>query len=855
MRIDRHFSSRERTALSEVDVERSGGVHAIVAPSGLTVARVDAWLDWAATIPSDLPREPSLPMAGLDETILDGGPARYAHRQASWGWALGLFDDEASAGIFAQEIFALLTLGLFAPGAAADTGFRLHPLEPDPSVAAPPAPFDDPTTSTDLNAFQLERLRAVADAVLRCEGGPAECADVTVNQPLARAAVAARQAGLADPIIADAIALGRSGLHFDGNTSPAVVVADREAPDWKVSARAWLTGAPTLTFTTDDSRALALAVAAPSGALAILDLTAELDVRAAVRLAVIALEIEVSAGFTLEARHAYWRRDFRPIQLGVTGLAERLVAEGLAYASEAGRRRATRLQALIRDEALACSADIAATVGAYPASASAASLRNALLTGAVRDADAPLRLGCQSRDAEPWAGPVEHAETRDGAIVPVMSRAALSGLATLGLDREDAATRVLGWRTLTAAPAINPDSLAAKGFTELELERAERGLTESAILRDAFAPAVIGEGFVRDVLGATAEDIGRPGFDTLAQAGFTSGEIADAQAYVFGAGALEHPVFAHGEAIPLAARLAMTSAVEAFTCVPLVARVPMRFDRTPTEAAEALADAARAGVRAARIERGEAPADFALTVPEPRQRPAAAEAPPRERIVERVVEVERRRQRLPDRRKGYIQKSTVGGHKVYLHTGEYDDGALGEIFIDMHKEGAAFRSLMNNFAIAISIGLQYGVPLDEFVDAFAYTRFEPAGSVTGNDSIRSATSILDYIFRELGVSYLDRIDLANPEQDGLNADGLGAGAGEAELQPVARFISKGFARGSAPDNLVFLPSPRRAAGAARETLADVCPSCGDMALLHRGAETVCATCGAEGRGSAGGGAT
>ena len=117
--------------------------------------------------------------------------------------------------------------------------------------------------------------------------------------------------------------------------------------------------------------------------------------------------------------------------------------------------------------------------------------------------------------------------------------------------------------------------------------------------------------------------------------------------------------------------------------------------------------------------------------------------------------------RLPHRRKSYTQKAIVGGHKVYLHTGEYEDGRLGEIFIDMHKEGAAFRSLMNNFAIAISVGLQYGVPLEEFVEAFTFTRFEPAGPVIGNDSIKSATSVLDYIFRELGVSYLGRTDLAH----------------------------------------------------------------------------------------------
>jgi ribonucleoside-diphosphate reductase alpha chain len=124
-----------------------------------------------------------------------------------------------------------------------------------------------------------------------------------------------------------------------------------------------------------------------------------------------------------------------------------------------------------------------------------------------------------------------------------------------------------------------------------------------------------------------------------------------------------------------------------------------------------------------------------------------------------------RRERLPNRRYGYNQKARVGGQKIYLRTGDYPDGRLGEIFIDMHKEGATFRSLMNNFAIAVSLGLQYGVPLEEFVDAFTATRFEPAGEVEGNDKIKRATSILDYIFRELGVSYLGRDDLAKDSAD------------------------------------------------------------------------------------------
>ena len=130
------------------------------------------------------------------------------------------------------------------------------------------------------------------------------------------------------------------------------------------------------------------------------------------------------------------------------------------------------------------------------------------------------------------------------------------------------------------------------------------------------------------------------------------------------------------------------------------------------------------------------------------------------------------RNKLPERRKGYTQKAIVGGHKVYLRTGEYSDGKLGEIFIDMHKEGAAFRAMMNNFAIAVSVGLQYGVPLEEYVEAFTFTRFEPAGMVQGNDSIKNATSIIDYIFRELAISYLDRTDLAHVKPIGEVFDDL-----------------------------------------------------------------------------------
>jgi ribonucleoside-diphosphate reductase alpha chain len=410
--------------------------------------------------------------------------------------------------------------------------------------------------------------------------------------------------------------------------------------------------------------------------------------------------------------------------------------------------------------------------------------------------------------------------------------------------------------TWSCRPAASPPTRSS---------RPKDALRHADGLRAAFAPAVIGAGFLSDVLGAPAEALADPNFDTLAFAGFSEAEIEAAERHALGARRLSdcealegelRALFAAIEAPVLADRLAMLAAVETFTCLASPAVLDLPFDARPADAARLQAAAARRRPCAApephpaarrlraRPARGRSRAPSRLA---PSHRRRSAARPVKERIVERVVEriVERggrARRKLPDRRKGYIQKAAVGGHKVYLHTGEYEDGEVGEIFIDMHKEGAAFRSLMNNFAIAISIGLQYGVPLDEFVDAYVFTKFEPAGPVTGNDSIRSATSILDYIFRELGVSYLGRDDLANADPGEFNADGLGRGEGapdgevEAEPLPASKFISKGFSRGAAPDNLVFLPFGGRRDQEPRPagSSGDVCPACGDLALSRKG---------------------
>ena len=236
------------------------------------------------------------------------------------------------------------------------------------------------------------------------------------------------------------------------------------------------------------------------------------------------------------------------------------------------------------------------------------------------------------------------------------------------------------------------------------------------------------------------------------------------------------------------------------------------------------------------------------------------------------------RNKVPDRRKGYIQKAIVGGHKVYLHTGEYEDGSLGEIFIDMHKEGAFLRSLMNNFAIAISIGLQYGVPLEEYVEAYTFTRFDPAGVVQGNNRIKNATSILDYVFRELAVSYLGRNDLAHADNTDVDFS-LGTGAEEGALKNneipwklVKKMSSQGYLRGQ--ENLMVINSdsgsaqynspeselntgtavnsnfseqqPLNRAQAAKMMgyEGDACPECSSFTLVRNGTCLKCDTCGA-----------
>lgn len=771
------------------ELEHRGALIELLAPEGWSDVQVEAWLDWAAD--EDLPLDGADPLAGAAQAFVQR------------------FDMPASE---ATDLIATLLLGVATPARAAICSAEAPLNLSDPASGRVLADEMARRRANRLAAAAIyataSALEAVTQAVDRCEGPRGDCSDPARNPALARAALAARRAGASDADIVRAV----SGESFDvlpaapAPASPVVAFADRAliasgAPEATLAAQAALDGDLVLTF--DPETADSLIEASRGGAVMI----------SARRLQTLTGEDFEDA---LSEVAELWAEALPgPVTLGVADIAEATMAGPDSGAAK--------------------------TMAAILAEAGAAGLF-------IDDAEARLRLGVGALSA------VDRFQTADGEVEPRLNPALALAIARHGGDVEDAERWLFGRRTLVEAPGIDHVALRARGFTDVELEGIEMALAHVSTLADTFRAPVLDPGFLHDVLGIDAAESS----DVLAHLDFSAPEIEAAEAWAFGHGDLTNwtaapdllrPVLADLQAWETGLRTEMRS----FSTLPDLSPLPLDWNATTSRATRVLADAARADARAVRLKRAPAPAGPLLDLPEPeaaRERRWEPEPQAVERVVEKVVERDRTRRKLPDRRKGYIQKAAVGGHKVYIHTGEYEDGELGEIFIDMHKEGAAFRSLMNNFAIAISIGLQYGVPLDEFVDAFVFTRFEPAGRVTGNDSIRSATSILDYIFRELGVSYLDRSELANADAESLG-DGLGSGGaegGEPEAVPAARFISKGFARGAAPDNLVVLPFGQKrettAPPASEPTEAVACPACGDFALQQRGAGWVCDTCGA-----------
>ncbi|SOC85452.1 ribonucleoside-diphosphate reductase class II [Ensifer adhaerens] len=477
--------------------------------------------------------------------------------------------------------------------------------------------------------------------------------------------------------------------------------------------------------------------------------------------------------------------------------------------------------------------------------------RNAQVSVIAPTGTIGLVMDCDTTGIEPDFALVKFKKLAGGGYFKIINAAVPEALRSLGYSESQIAeidAYAVGHGNLNQAPGVNPSTLRAKGFTDEKIEAVNGALKSAFDIKFVFNQWTLGADFLKDTLKVTDDQLSDMSFNLLEHIGFSKKDIEAANVHVCGAMTLEGAPFLKNEHLPVfdcanpcgkigkrylsvESHIRMMAAAQPFISGAISKTINMPNEATVEDCGAAYMLSWKLGLKANALYRDGSklsqPLNASLIEDESDedaledliQQPQAAQAVTiTEKIVERVIEkVIRDREKLPNRRQGYTQKAVVGGHKVYLRTGEFGDGRLGEIFIDMHKEGAAFRAMMNNFAIAISLGLQYGVPLEEYVEAFTFTKFEPAGMVQGNDAIKSATSILDYVFRELAVSYLGRNDLAHVDTSDFGNTALGKGIQEGKTN----LISTGWTRGHKP-TLVSgghapLSEPRGAATAAPAT--------------------------------------
>jgi ribonucleoside-diphosphate reductase alpha chain len=428
--------------------------------------------------------------------------------------------------------------------------------------------------------------------------------------------------------------------------------------------------------------------------------------------------------------------------------------------------------------------------------------RNAQVTVIAPTGTIGLVMDCDTTGIEPDFSLVKFKKLAGGGYFKIINQSVPPALARLGYKPAQIADIIRycqGTGTLDNCPHITRASLKAKGFTDEVLQRIEAQLPGVFELPFAFTRWTIGDDYCVAKLGLTKQQLDAPNFDLLTALGFTREQVAEANAHVCGSMTIEgaphlkpehYPVFDCANKcgkigqrfLSTEAHIRMMAAAQPFISGALSKTINMPHEATIDDVKRSYLLSWQLMLKANALYRDGSKLSQPLNSvsdetesaeTETYEAPSEAMAKEPARLAEKIVTryIARRRQ-LPDRRAGYTQKARIGPHKIYIRTGEYDNGALGEIFIDMHKEGAAFRSMTNCFAIAISLGLQHGVPLEEFVDAFVFTRFEPNGVVQGNPHIKMATSIVDYIFRELAITYLGRHELAHVQEEDLRGDAM-----------------------------------------------------------------------------------
>lgn len=684
-----------------------------------------------------------------------------------------------------------------------------------------------------------------------------------------------------------------------------------------------------------------------------------------IQLWTIVLEISVGMAQYPSPKIAELSWKFRTLGLGYANLGALLMVMGVPYDSHEGRAVCGALSAVLTGESYAQSARIAQVRGPFAGykKNKAAMLRvirnhrraahNAasseyeglairpvglapekcppeLLTAAKKAWDEALELGerhgyrnaqvtviaptgtiglvmdCDTTGVEPDFALVKFKRLAGGGYFKIVNESVPPALLKLGYSEEQVEKIIryaTGAGTLRGAPGINPESLRAKGFDDLTLEKVEKALPGSFEIKFAFNKWNLGVPFCRDVLGVDPDS-----GDILAALGFTKAQIEAANAYVCGTMTVEGAPGLKAEHLPVfdcanrcgrvgtrfilpEAHIRMMAACQPFISGAISKTINMPNESTVADVKNAYLMSWRLGIKANALYRDGSKLSQPLsstfaddvfagvdmeegaTVPLT-ELPMVAQA---EQIAEKmVVRYLAKRRRLPDRRRGYTQKAMVGGHKVFLRTGEYEDGSIGEIFIDMHKEGAAFRALMNSFAIAVSMGLQHGVPLEKFVDQFVFSRFEPNGPVRGHDRIKMATSIIDYLFRDLAVNYLGRNDLAHVDEESLRHDTLHKSGEEtrwneeeeisvrpvmlsdkavdvdaapsmaavsAKAPVVARATASGGSELSLSKSTGKLKLQLIRDAKAQGYEGDGCPECGALTMVRNGSCLKCVSCG------------
>jgi ribonucleoside-diphosphate reductase alpha chain len=522
--------------------------------------------------------------------------------------------------------------------------------------------------------------------------------------------------------------------------------------------------------------------------------------------------------------------------------------------------------------------------------------RNAQVTVLAPTGTIGLIMDCDTTGIEPDFALVKFKKLAGGGYFKIINQSVPVALAQLGYNVEqveDIVQYCMGRGTLAGSPAIGHAELKERGFTDEAIDKLEAALASAFEIQFVFNQHVLGREFCKDVLGFSEGQLDDWSFNLLAGLGFKQSEIDDANAYVCGTmtveGAphlrLEHyPVFDCANKcgklgkryISTEGHIRAMAAAQPFISGAISKTINLPSHATVENIDDAYMMSWQLGLKANALYRDgsklsqplNSAADDAAAAIVEIDATLSTTAQQAQKLVYRYLA---KRRLLPGRRRGYTQKARVGGHKVYLRTGEYEGGALGEIFIDMHREGAAFRSLMNCFAIAISLGLQYGVPLEEFVEAFVFTRFEPNGMVAGNDRIKMATSVIDYIFRELAVTYLGRTDFMQVSPEDLRGDTVGKATAEAEVleeevvdedlgdRPVPGATAedhsaKGFLY-VAPPAVTLTPIPSGAPSQSEVEVkiraarmqgyeGDACKECGQFTLVRNGTCLKCQSCGA-----------